>query len=491
VTDVQDVKNKITQIMATAHDFSNELGGRENDRRALNLCEDLIDKAAGAKDRYSAQAFLLRFNARVAVVLSTVLAVANIVCRNENSTNESPPLCESFEGTFGQKEYVNAFAIILPILAAALLSLESTFRPRAKYANLLLAEHKLESEKFKFRARVGVYNSFGKAKSRNKNARKIFMEECKLIFAECTNAEFKDGVLEAHWFILSRIKKFFRCTRSKPPRPNNRARAQRRTSEIRLDNSGNIIIKNPFRRFLENCKRRLKKNDNQNLTDWEQKQIELRTEANERELAPESCYVRTSYSKFNDDERKTLNRLRDLEDDIRSKRKLAVHRVRYRVLSIDDYILERLVPKMQDFKERLPVVTFFRNLLRGTVILLTAATTFFFAINHDVYVPIIFALSAAAEAFYVFFQLETATPHLQVAYSELRAVLLETAGPSTLESRLLSKKTAIVERTEAAILSYYEHMSNATLRAERKGPDEDTLEKQRAEMVELFSKKSM
>ena len=243
MTDVQDVKNKITKIMATAHDFSNELGGRENDRKALTLCEDLIDKAAGAKDRYSAQAFLLRFNARVAVVLSTVLAVANIVCWDDDST--PPDVCTSFKETFEEKA-VNAFSIILPIIAAALLSLESTFRPQAKYANLLLAEHKLESEKFKFRARVGVYSSFGKAKSRNKNARKIFMEECKLIFAECTNAEFKDGVLEAHWFIFSRIKDFFRCRRSEPPHPNNRARAQRRPSTIRLDDSGNIIILNPI-----------------------------------------------------------------------------------------------------------------------------------------------------------------------------------------------------------------------------------------------------
>ena len=105
--------------------------------------------------------------------------------------------------------------------------------------------------------------------------------------------------------------------------------------------------------------------------------------------------------------------------------------------------------------------------------------------------PIVLAISAAADAFLVFFQLESVTPVLHVAYSELRSIniLLETTGLTTLETRLLLKKTMFVQHTEAAILSYYKHMANATLRLERSNQDEDALEDQRRKLEKSFSKR--
>jgi hypothetical protein len=46
-----------------------------------------------------------------------------------------------------------------------------------------------------------------------------------------------------------------------------------------------------------------------------------------------------------------------------------------------------------------------------------------------------------------------------------------------------------VQHTEAAILSYYEHMANATLRLERSNQDEDALEDQRRKLEKSFSKR--
>jgi hypothetical protein len=204
-TDVQVVKDNITRVMATTHDFSNELGGKKKDQEAIDLCDDLIDKADNAKRRYQAQALVLRLCAQLAVILSTVLAVVSIVCHDyeydinassATTTLTSAPssvpnsadrfnekICPSFPGDPSRR---GSFSLALPIFAAALLSIESTFRPRAKYATLLLAQHKLESEKYKFRARVGAYNSFDRSKSRKKNVRKRFMEECKAVFEECS-----------------------------------------------------------------------------------------------------------------------------------------------------------------------------------------------------------------------------------------------------------------------------------------------------------------
>jgi hypothetical protein len=364
---VQVVKDNITRVMSTAHDFRNELGGKKKDQEVIDLCNDLIDKADGAKRCYQqAPAFVLRLNARLAVVLSTVLAVVSIVC----PSGEDLRICPSFSDDTSIR---NFSLVALPIFAAALLSTESTFRPRAKYATLLLAQHKLESEKYKFRARVGAYNSFDRSKSRKNNVRKRFMEECKAVFEECSKSEFKDGgVLETKWHVLTLIRESFRCACFS----RTLRKIKRTKPKIELDYStGKVTILNPMRRLYSHI-------------------------AN-------GCYH----------------------------------------LSCGD--------------------------------------------KNEVYVPIVLAISAAADAFLVFFQLESVTPVLHVAYSELRSIniLLETTGLTTLETRLLLKKTMFVQHTEAAILSYYKHMANATLRLERSNQDEDALEDQRRKLEKSFSKR--
>ena len=483
-TDVQVVKDNITRVMATTHDFSNELGGKKKDQEAIDLCDDLIDKADNAKRRYQAQALVLRLCAQLAVILSTVLAVVSIVCHdyeydiNASSATTTPTsapssapnsvpnpvdrfnekICPSFPGDPSRR---GSFSLALPIFAAALLSIESTFRPRAKYATLLLAQHKLESEKYKFRARVGAYNSFDRSKSRKKNVRKRFMEECKAVFEECSKSEFKDGVLETKWHVLTQIREYFRCTCF-----STTLREMKRTKPtIELDYStGKVTILNPMRRFVE----KFKKKNEDGRTNWEISELMVMEKAVEIALDPENPEISTArYDNFTEEERMRLNRLRDLEHDLDHKYRMKSYNSKYRVLSIDDYIRERLLPQMKKFREVLPFLTFSRNALMSLVISLTAATTFLVATHNVVYVPIVLALSAAADAFLVFFQLENVTPVLHVAYSELRSILFETTGPTTLETRLISKKTVFVQRTEAAILSYYEHMANATLRLKK------------------------
>jgi len=354
--------------MSTAHDFRNELGGKKKDQEAIDLCNDLIDKADGAKRCYQqAQAFVLRLNARLAVVLSTVLAVVSIVC----PSGEDLRICPSFSDDTSIR---NFSLVALPIFAAALLSTESTFRPRAKYATLLLAQHKLESEKYKFRARVGAYNSFDRSKSRKNNVRKRFMEECKAVFEECSKSEFKDGgVLETKWHVLTLIRESFRCACFS----RTLRKIKRTKPKIELDYStGKVTILNPMRRFVENFKH---KNENER-TNWEDKELWALEKEVGTALDPENPEISTArYDNFTEDERMRLNHLEDLESDLYQNRLVKGYRAKYRILSIDDYIRERLLPEMKKFREELPMLTFCRNALQGIVISLTAATTFLVA----------------------------------------------------------------------------------------------------------------
>ena len=49
---IQDIKDRITEVMATAFDFNHEIGGEEEDMRAFDLCETLADQIASTKNRY-------------------------------------------------------------------------------------------------------------------------------------------------------------------------------------------------------------------------------------------------------------------------------------------------------------------------------------------------------------------------------------------------------------------------------------------------------
>ena len=72
----------------------------------------------------------------------------------------------------------NIMNLLFPILAAALQAMEKAFCFDSKYANLLIARNKLESEKFYFRARIANYSSFDKSPGRKyNNTHKIFMEK--------------------------------------------------------------------------------------------------------------------------------------------------------------------------------------------------------------------------------------------------------------------------------------------------------------------------
>ena len=309
---------------------------------------------------------------------------------------------------------------------------------------------------------MGAYNSFDRSKSRKNNVRKRFMEECKAVFEECSKSEFKDGgVLETKWHVLTLIRESFRCTCFS----RTLRKIKRTKPKIELDYStGKVTILNPMRQFVENFKH---KNENER-TNWEDKELWALEKEVGTALDPENPEISTArYDNFTEDERMRLNHLEDLESDLYQNRRVKGYRAKYRILSIDDYIRERLLPEMKKVREELPMLTFCRNALQGIVISLTAATTFLVATKNEVYVPIVLAISAAADAFLVFFQLESVTPVLHVAYSELRSILLETTGLTTLETRLLLKKTMFVQRTEAAILSYYEHMANATLRLKK------------------------
>ena len=88
------------------------------------------------------------------VLVTTILTVIKLHCEGDMSIGSD---CKKVRNG---ESLISAFIIILPIVAAVFQTIIYSFRPKWKSARLMLMEKRLESDMFKFRARVGLYNAF-------------------------------------------------------------------------------------------------------------------------------------------------------------------------------------------------------------------------------------------------------------------------------------------------------------------------------------------
>jgi hypothetical protein len=111
--------------------------------------------------------------------------------------------------------------------------------------------------------------------------------------------------------------------------------------------------------------------------------------------------------------------------------------------------------------------------------------------DRELCVPIALSVAAACDAFLSYFHLESRTPVLHAAESELRQILLEIQGLDVLEKRLTSTKTTFIERAESIIMSNYSFLSVSALKFNQKldEKEEDELEKQYENAVADAKKK--
>jgi len=377
---IQEVKNEITKVMATAFHHNNEIGGEEKDMHAIELCDDLIRDIENAKDRYKFQAIAIQVLVRLIIILITTSTVLTVFCmgkddlisfrvENEDGSGYEEELGEVQTFDIERRGWckqgilfpLDRVGLILPIIAAALQALDKAFRPDAKFANLLLTQHHLESEKFLFRARIRIYSSFNKSRGHDfENARKTFMKRCNAIYAECVKTEVKEGTLNPHifsgstcasWFlgriipILKDIIAFSRC------KPLN--------AVVEASQHAFFVPSNWFVKCFKSRER---------YEDWQGRQMremlkEYREgeEDEDRDVEEQRLRaVKESVKKFGltDEDGDTLTNLYALEQQETQKEK-------YSIISIDEYVTLRLIPTREKFKRSLPIFIFWRNVCQG------------------------------------------------------------------------------------------------------------------------------
>lgn len=152
---VHQVKDAATRIIAAVTDT--DPYSAEQDERAIELSDELIMRSQNSKKQYYVQAVIIQVLIRIIIVATTTYTVLLAYCNDDDfNTGDGPDTCQ--EKYQEQLPVLNNIALAAPVVAGVLLTIEKTLTPQEKYSNLLLLQHRLESEKFKYRARAGIYS---------------------------------------------------------------------------------------------------------------------------------------------------------------------------------------------------------------------------------------------------------------------------------------------------------------------------------------------
>ena len=433
--------------MSTASDWVSELGGQDKNNEAIDECDKLIEDAHRARKRYYRQAVFFQFAVQVLVLVTTTLTILKVHCKSDQ------------EGTFCKgvakgDDVITAFVISLPIVAAIFQTLIYTFRPKWKSARLILMEKRLESEMFKFRARVGPYNAFHSKKvGSHDSVRKKFIERCQEYYDLCVRSEFKSGTMNINWKIYERdVKPYLERCRCRISLTSNRDSSSARSDQV---------LSRPIwpHWFLSEFR-----------TKWRENKVEKKINKKEERNRDLEAQNEGGHPIYLTDEEKRLIGILEEEEERqakikRKKKEAADHKQKYCILSIDEYKRKRLEPKLNKFKSHLPQVVFWRNILQICIVLFTSGSTLLGALPTDedrqlaFLIPIFLALAAFLGNMLSFFRYETRVPVLhESCIGGLQRAMLEMNSPATLERRLQTQKEQIIFMVEESILSYYHFM---------------------------------
>lgn len=132
------VKDAATRIIAAVTD---DPYSAEQDERAIALCDELIMNSQNSKKQYYVRAVIIQVLIRIIISAATVYTVLLAYCSDDDfNTGDGPDTCEEY---YKEKLAVlNYIALVAPVLAGILLTIEKTLTPEEKYSNLLLLKHR-------------------------------------------------------------------------------------------------------------------------------------------------------------------------------------------------------------------------------------------------------------------------------------------------------------------------------------------------------------
>jgi len=429
---MDDMKDRISEVIGTVFDLYPEVGGDEKDAEALRFCDNLSDQVKGAKGRYKFYSIVVQILMRTMILLIVSLATTDFTLNNNNNQVDTADGTDAGDGSIGVLQLIT---LISALIGAALYLIDAYCRPSLKYAALLLAESRLESETFRFKTRTGEYRLLDSSGTK-RDIRAIFTKNSQRLFDECVQSDFAHASLKPLWPYGKKDK----------AEENVVKRSRGIPRGIDSYDSSSFHMSTPSSSYeLESGSSKSKPVSSKDMQKFSSKDIQKIDSA----LSSKS----TSSSFFPPSQR-----------DLSSIQCLSYSD---RCLSFDDFIMKRLQPALQESEHNLPLYTFFKNMTHLVVIGLTSGCALLVIFGQIQWIPLALAGASSAEFILHFFHLTTRVSVLNVSTRELRQVNTWEQGLNAIQTRLPSKKNELVDRCENAILSSYDYLAFSNITKNR------------------------
>jgi hypothetical protein len=422
--------------MATASDYNNELDGSDNDMLAIDECIEMIKGANRSRKHYYWQSLWFQLIVQILLVLTTLLTVFTVHCDGDEEAEPAdgqPQKLQICSSLSEWEVYTSTSIVVLPILASLFQTLIYTFQPKGKSARLLLLEKRLESEMFKFRTRVGLYDAFdSKRKGLNDGIRKKFVKRCEEIYQDCIETDFRFATMFLNCCLFRNMVRSYMTPFTSP---------HHRRKKIFYSLCCRI-------RFCGNAQ----KYGNWLVKREEQENLDLKGQSYDAERETDfGGKVEGDYKEAMDRKTSIIEKLKEKVD----------YENKYCILSLADYKKKRLSDQHQKFKGLLPRLVLKRNLFQVSIIFFTSVSTVLGAlpytgVDYRFLIPLALSVTTFLSTLLSYFRLESRVPVLHKdCFGELNKALLQMNSPGTIEKRLQTQKEDIVNRVEESILSYY------------------------------------
>eukprot|EP00462_Mataza_sp_D1_P021463 CAMPEP_0175145468 /NCGR_PEP_ID=MMETSP0087-20121206/14788_1 /TAXON_ID=136419 /ORGANISM="Unknown Unknown, Strain D1" /LENGTH=868 /DNA_ID=CAMNT_0016430219 /DNA_START=65 /DNA_END=2671 /DNA_ORIENTATION=- len=188
---IQTLQDRISRVMASVYDGVDGLGDKEAEGLAIEHTLLLQSKLFASAVSYKRIAYIMQMCIRMLLLATTTLTVVQAYLQLNGHPKGSA---------------MTTVTLIVPLVTGAMITLFQVYRPLKKWAYLYSTVHKIESELWKFSARVGQY----KPKVDGGHQHRIaFSKVISRLWTEVNGTDIQYGSLNStkrSWKVMSLVK---------------------------------------------------------------------------------------------------------------------------------------------------------------------------------------------------------------------------------------------------------------------------------------------
>ena len=442
---IDRMQDDITAVMATVYDQeAHELGGVIADRKAWRIARGMVRRLERHARWYRCESWFWVMLSRIAFLVTTAGAIV-----------QQLEWVDTLDPLVGTVLHYVCFGS--PLVMGLVVALDSTYRPTHKYAALWSTAKRIESEIYRFRTRTMSYRtSKGGVPG---SSRRRFTAACEANLETMGLTDSRMGVIALvaakEWILRHRV-----VAESRKGGMNDAAKkiigvdlGKLRLGEMMgsLGELSDLGLDDDMSDTDEGRSHAEPAGGASLGTATKSRRNLLRSASRLAAAEEESHGAYETGAVIIGDRKVSLGALR--RDALKMYRKSTGQQAT--LLSADEYIAERLLPKLRDAQKRSPGLSRSLRLLQLFILLGSVGAVALQTINESQYsylVPLVLAFVAVLEFIVSFTQLESNLPAVNATTLALTRAYMWWNGLSTIQQRMPESKDTLVDVVESAVL---------------------------------------